>query len=518
MDAKHKCGIAATNISSSLKNHPLGGASYYLHKLLLQQQNRGQLSAGITTYNENRNELLYTYKDLGSVNKVFRTHHKAKYENIMKRCDGVRGIGHVRYATCGVENIKNAQPFERHHGKKWKWFSFGFNGNIANFPELKKELNDNGYHLVTGSDTEAIMHYIAKGLAGDKKVEIDEIFSGLADKFDGAYSLAYINGEGEISLIRDQLGFRPLVYGKKDGLFCAASESAALSNLDIDEFKSLEPGHILNVSNGTIEKKKFVECKRKAHCMFEWVYFANVSSILDDVSVYDVRYNLGRLLAKRETEKLDKDCVVVPVPDTAKPAADGFAIELGLPSKEGLIRNRYVGRTFIEGSNRAERVKDKFTLNRTVLEGKKVFLIEDSIVRGTTCKTLIAYLKEKGKAKEVHIRVSAPPIFFPCFYGIDMSTMGELIANRLLPEKEIIKRVEDVPSKEYDEKTVEMIRKELKADSLIYQTVDDLIKVIGKPTNELCTACLTGDYPTKYGKLLVKKSLQDRGCKTRTYE
>lgn len=252
--------------------------------------------------------------------------------------------------------------------------------------------------------------------------------------------------------------------------------------------------------------------------MFEWVYFANVSSILDDVSVYDVRYNLGRLLAKMETEKLDKDCVVVPVPDTAKPAADGFAIELGLPSKEGLIRNRYVGRTFIEGSNRAERVKDKFTLNRTVLEGKKVFLIEDSVVRGTTCKTLIEYLKEKGKAKEVHIRVSAPPIFFPCFYGIDMSTMAELIANRLLPEKEIVKIMENLPLKGYDEKTVETIRKELKADSLIYQTVDDLIKAIGKPKNDLCTACLTGDYPTEYGKLLVKKSLQDRGCKTRTYE
>ncbi|PIU21598.1 MAG: amidophosphoribosyltransferase [Candidatus Diapherotrites archaeon CG08_land_8_20_14_0_20_34_12] len=518
MDAEHKCGIAAVNISDSLKNHPLGGASYYLHKLLLQQQNRGQLSAGITTYNGNRPELLYTYKELGSVNKVFRMHHKTKYENIMRKYNGLMGIGHIRYATCGADDFKNVQPFEKLHGRKWKWFSFAFNGNIANFPELKKELKDKGYHLMMGSDTEALMHYMAKGLAGDKKVEIEDVFSGLADKLDGAYSIAHLNAEGELSLIRDPWGFRPLVYGKTNGLFCAASESAALTNLDINTFESLEPGHILKIKDGKIEKKRFSENKRKAHCMFEWVYFANVSSVIDDVSVYDIRYNLGGLLAKKETEKLDKDCVVVPVPDTAKPAADGFAIELGLTIKEGLIRNRYVGRTFIEGTDRAERVKDKFTLNRTVLEGKKIFLIEDSIVRGTTCKTLIQYLKEKGGAKEVHIRVSAPIIFFPCFYGIDMSTMDELIANRLLSGKDIINRMENAPMEEYDEKTVEKIRKELKADSLIYQTVDDLIKAIGKPKKDLCTACLTGDYPTEYGKVLVKKALQERGCKIRTYE
>ena len=210
----------------------------------------------------------------------------------------------------------------------------------------------------------------------------------------------------------------------------------------------------------------------------------------------------------------------IPTYESRVPMTTEVPAELTSPGQAGIVGEAMAkaGEQMTKLSEAIYKIRSDQQEAQAVLEGKKIFLIEDSIVRGTTCKTLIQYLKEKGGAKEVHIRVSAPIIFFPCFYGIDMSTMDELIANRLLSGKDIINRMENAPMEEYDEKTVEKIRKELKADSLIYQTVDDLIKAIGKPKKDLCTACLTGDYPTEYGKVLVKKALQERGCKIRTYE
>ncbi|MCH8004397.1 MAG: amidophosphoribosyltransferase [Nanoarchaeota archaeon] len=510
-DIHEECGICAVYIKEN--GDTANKALFYLYKLMLNLQNRGQLSAGITTFNPNRNQILDTYKDLGHVNEVFRTSNREKSFNIFKRYAGNKGIGHVRYATSGSEDVGVAQPFERHHGKKWKWFSFGFNGNLANYTELKKQLLASGeYHLTYENDTEIMMHYLSLELRMKKKPNLVKVFSNLAKKFDGCYNITFINAEGEIAVVRDPYGFRPLVYGFSEDkkIFMAASESVALINCGIHNIKPLKPGYMVYVHDGKIDIKKYTDAKRTAHCMFEWVYFSNVSSVLDDKSVYITRTNLGRELAKLETEKINKDFIVVPVPDTAKAAGDAFAYELGIPSKEGIIRNRYVGRTFIEGSSRYDKVQNKYTALRDVLEGKKVLLVDDSIVRGNTTRQLVRYLKDNGDAKEVHLRITCPPIRGPCFYGIDMSTVSELLVPKY--EKKPV-------SGDITKETCATIAKDVGADSLIYQTVEGLIRSIGLPKNNLCTACITGEYPTLWGKKLFKKAWENhrKGIKGRTY-
>ena len=360
------------------------------------------------------------------------------------------------------------------------------------------------------SDTEILMHYISRELKGNKRPNLVKVFSRLAQKFDGCFNIAFINAYGEMIILRDPYGFRPVVYGSRDDMFFVASESNALINCGVTDYKDLEPGHLIYINEkGKIEVKKYTENKRKAHCMFEWVYFANVSSVLDGKSVYITRKNLGKELAKTETEKIDKNTVVIPVPDTAKASGDALAYELNIPSSEGLIRNRFVGRTFIEGSAREDRVQNKYTALREILENKKVLLVDDSIVRGTTTKQIVRYLKKTGGAKEVHIRISCPPIRGPCFYGIDMSTVGELL----------VPQFEGSPIKgEVSEKVIKKVASELGADSVRFQSIEGLIKSIGKPAKDLCTACLTGEYPTKWGQKLYKKSWENfkKGIKERT--
>ena len=507
-----ECGICAVCIKEN--DNAADKALFYLYKLMLNLQNRGQLSAGVTTFDSNRSRILDTYKDLGHVNEVFKTSNKEKSFKIFKRYAGKKGIGHVRYATSGSEEVGVAQPFERLHGRKWKWFSFGLNGNLANFSELKQELlsKQEDYHMIYDNDTEIIMHFLARQLKGDKMPDLAKVFSNLAKKFDGCYNIAFINAEGEIAVVRDPYGFRPLAYGfsKDKNIFMAASESVALINCGIKDIKSLQPGYMVHIRDGRIEIKKYTNIKKKAHCMFEWVYFSNVGSVLDNKSVYTTRTNLGKELAKLETEKIDEDFIVVPVPDTAKAAGDAYAYELGIPSKEGIIRNRYVGRTFIEGRSRHDKVQNKYTALRNVLEGKKVLLVDDSIVRGNTTKQLVSYLKEEGGAKEVHLRVTCPPIRGPCFYGIDMSTVSELL----------VPQYEKKPfSGNVSRKICDKIAKDVAADSLIYQTVEGLVRSIGLPKNSLCTACITGNYPTQWGKKLFKKAWENhrKGIKGRAY-
>jgi amidophosphoribosyltransferase len=311
-------------------------------------------------------------------------------------------------------------------------------------------------------------------------------------------------------ILRDPYGFRPIVYGFRDEMFFAASESNALINCGVTNYKNLEPGHLIYIRDGKVNVIKYAESPRKAHCMFEWVYFSNVSSVLDNQSVYITRTNLGKELAKQETERVDKDYVVVPVPDTAKAAGDAMAYELKVPSSEGLIRNRFVGRTFIEGTGREDRVQSKYTALREILKDKKVILVDDSIVRGSTTKQIVSYIKRAGGAKEVHVRVSCPPIRGPCFYGIDMSTVSELL----------IPRYEGEPKKgEVSKEVIARVAKDLSADSLKYQTIAGLVRSIGKPAKDLCMACLTGEYPTPWGKKLYMKAWDNfrKGVKERTY-
>jgi len=505
-----KCGIAAA--SAPEQKDIKQSLVYSLYKLLLNMQNRGQLSAGITTFNQERNQLLDTYKKLGLVNDVFRTNKKAKIKEILKRYAGTQGIGHVRYATSGSDSLSLAQPFERHHGRLWKWFSFGFNGNLANYQELKKGLlGKEGYHIVHDSDTEVMMHYISRELRGNAPPDLSLAFANLSEKFDGAYNISFIDAAGRLAVVRDPLGIRPVNYGRNNGSIFAASETNALASCGVYDPKPLKPGQMLIMQDGEAKVKTYAKSKKKAHCIFEWVYFSNLSSIIDGKSVYSVRRSLGKHLAKDEPLKINDDTIIVPVPETSKSICASMAYEMGTSVHSGLIRNRFVGRTFIEGRDRADMVRNKLTVLKEVIQGKKVILVDDSIVRGTTSKTLIKYIKEVGGAKEVHMRIACPPIMGPCFYGIDMSTVGELFAPNFHPDK---------IDEELPEKITKKMAKNIGADSLQYQKHSALVDSIGFPKKDLCMACLNGEYPTECGKKLYCQALKNwkSGRKGRTYD
>jgi amidophosphoribosyltransferase len=524
-DLHHECGIAALyHLPRSRPSRlaPLAGAeqvSRLMPRMLLDLQNRGQLAAGFSTYNPSREALLATYKQIGTVSEAFRLSHEAKYHSIMRQYAGRAAIGHVRYATCGAADISYAQPFTREHGCRWKWFSFAFNGQLANFAQLREELLRNAdYHLTRDTDTEVIQHLLAYQLSkfgherAGRRPDLVEVFAELAGRLDGAYNLVFLNALGDMVVMRDPNGFRPLCYAQDGPLFAAASESVALGNLGFEEVHSLEPGELILIQDGEIRKERFAPDRRRAHCFFEWIYFANVSSTLDSRSVYLTRSALGKELARQERQRdevpLDGDTIVVPVPDTGKAAADAMAHELGLPSVEGLIRNRYIGRTFIEGQNRAQRVQLKYTPLREVLRDKRVLLVEDTIVRSTTLKALLRDLKQRGGAREVHVRIACPPIVAPCFYGIDMSTVRELFAPRFMRGP--------APTTEEQQR----MAYELGADSLFYLPLEAIARAIGLDAGRLCQGCITGQYPTPTGEKLYQLSLRNsHGSRNgRTYE
>lgn len=509
----HECGVAAIyHLPTGAVSHLCPGqdrnnASRLIVRMLLDMQNRGQLSAGISRYDASpaNGQLLDTYRELGSVQEVFRLSHSKKAESLMQSYSGSAAIGHVRYATCGKDDRSYAQPFENHHFDTRQWFTFGFNGQLSNFKELARDLleNDN-HHLVRNSDTEVLMHELTKELTADPDICLVKLIGNIAQRLDGAYSIAYINAKGEMLIARDPLGIKPMCYAVEDSLFAAASESVALLNLGYkrESIKSLPPGHAITIIDGKIKVQSYLKedaPQKSAHCFFEWIYFANVASTLDDRSVYLTRTELGKEMARLEKQwnllEIDEDTIVVPVPDTSKAAADSMAFHLKIPSREGLMRNRYSGRTFIESSqeDRARKAKTKYTPLREVLGGKRVVLVEDSIVRSTTMKALLERLREEGGAKEIHVRVACPPIVAPCFYGIDMSTIKQLFAPNFYPPGEPLT----------DEIQDEMARV-LGCDSLRFLPVESLSKAIGIPQDGLCQACVSAKYPTAEGQRLYQ--------------
>ncbi|HEV3418519.1 MAG TPA: amidophosphoribosyltransferase [Pirellulales bacterium] len=514
----HECGLAAIYHLPGREVSPLcpvqgpDEVSRLVPRMLLDIQNRGQLSAGMTSFNPDRSQLIHTYKEVGGVSEVFRMSHRGKFESLMKEYSGRAAIGHVRYATCGSDDQCNAQPFERHHLQKHKWFSFGFNGQLANYIELRDELlADGDNHLSRDNDTEIILHQISRELSGDQRPQLIEVFRNISRRFDGAYNLVFLNALGDMVVARDPLGIRPLCYAKEGPLFAAASESVALLNLGFaaESIKSLLPGQAVVITDGRLEMHTFARSPRRAHCFFEWIYFANVASTMDGRSVYLSRKRLGEEMARLETLPIDADTIVVPVPDTSKAAADAMAYKLKVPVLEGLIRNRYTGRTFIEsGGSRKEKAETKYTPLREVLEGKRVLLVEDSIVRSTTMKVLIKRIREFGRAREIHVRVACPPIIAPCFYGIDMSTIDELFAPKFLHGGELTEQAQ-----------AEMAAK-LGADSLRYLPVESISRAIDFDSDQLCQACITGDYPTPFGQELYQIALRNTGHDSgqRTYE
>jgi len=505
-ELKHECGIAAVYHLDSpdvSKLVPAGGASdtsRMVPRMLLDMQNRGQLAAGFTTWQPGRSQLIDTHKDVGGVAEVFRMNHAERFRRLMDEYAGRAAIGHVRYATCGPDDRSYAQPFERHHIARSKWFSFVFNGQLANYQALRHEiLETTDFHLARETDTEVLNHLISRMLSESPGIAGLEILEQLSKILDGAWNLAFLNANGDMFVSRDPTGIRPLCYAVKGPLFAAASESVALTHLGFEdsEVQNVPPAHavVIDASNG-VRLEKYAEAPNPSHCFFEWIYFANAASTFDDAGVYLSRKRLGEQLADCEDVTIDPDTIVVPVPDTAKAAADSMAYRLKVPSLEGLLRNRYIGRTFIEGSGRADKVRMKYTALPEVLEGKRILLVDDSIVRATTLKELLKLLRKTGKAKEIHVRIACPPIIAPCFYGIDMSTVEELFAPgymdgmTMTPEDE--KRMADA----------------IGADSLRYLPVESLAECVGLPQNHLCRACVTGHYPTPAGETQYRLALE----------
>mgnify|MGYP001204187391 CR=1 FL=1 len=521
-DIHHECGIAAIyhlpgdEVSPLCPHSDSDQVSRLMPRMLLDIQNRGQLSAGMTTYRSGRSRLLHTYKELGSVSEVFRLSHQGKAESLMREYAGCAAIGHVRYATCGRDDRSYAQPFERSHLQKHKWFSFGFNGQLANYQRLRDQLlADNDHHLARETDTEIIMHEISRELSGDRRPALIDMISNVGERFDGAYSLVLLNAEGDMLVARDALGIKPVCYARQGQLFAAASESVALLNLGFEpeQIKSLEPGEAITIVKGQFSIQRFAPSSRRAMCFFEWIYFANVASTLDGRSVYLSRTRLGEELARLELINgqipLDENTIVVPVPDTSKAAADAMAYRLKIPAREGLTRNRYTGRTFIEGSESRRRAAEiKYTPLREVLEGKRVYLVEDSIVRSTTMKVLLKRIRNQGLAREIHVRVACPPIIAPCFYGIDMSTITELFAPKYLQDGILTDAAQD------------QMAVDLGADSLRYLPVDAISRAVEFGEEHLCQACITGQYPTSWGQQLYQVALENVGKSdgNRTYE
>ena len=360
------------------------------------------------------------------------------------------------------------------------------------------------------------MHELSRELSGDTRISLIDVMRNVAGRFDGAYSLALLNANGDMLVARDPLGIKPMCYAIDGALFAAASESVALANLGFDReaIHSLEPGTAVVISDGKLHIERFALSPHSAHCFFEWIYFANVASTLDGRSVYLSRTALGEELARLERADervvLDEDTIIVPVPDTSKAAADAMAFALKIPCREGLIRNRYSGRTFIEGSNsREQAAKTKYTPLRHVLQGKRVLLVEDSIVRSTTMKVLLDRIREEGGAAEIHVRVACPPIVAPCFYGIDMSTVGELSARKFLQGGPLTPEVQ------------QEMAESLGADTLRYLPISSIARAIELPASQLCQACITAHYPTPFGQQLYEISLDqvDQGHSgPRTYE
>lgn len=530
-----ECGVVAVyhlpNRTPSPLCPPQGPSEVtrLIPRMLLDVQNRGQLSAGVTSFNPERKQPLTTYKEIGTVSEAFHQNHKDQFIKIMDSLVGCAGIGHVRYATCGRDDVGYAHPFERPHIKKNKWFSFAFNGQLANYEALKTDLLnlDANACFARDTDSEIFMHYLCAAVK-DNERDLLKICQKTTAPLDGAYSLVYLNALGEMFVARDPHGVKPLCYACDGSLFAAASESVALFNLGFEheQIKDVPPGGCVIVTpDGNVELKEFAPCPRTAHCFFEWIYFANAASIIDGKSVYLARKRLGEELAKREDVPIDANTIVVPVPDTSRAAADGMAYELHVPCLEGLMRNRYSGRTFIEGGDsRIRKAKTKYTPLPQVLEGKRVLLVEDSIVRSTTMRVLIDRIRTVGRAAEIHVRVACPPIVAPCFYGIDMSTYSELFATRFLRAHygfDNVASSDDLSAKwtMTDEIQKEMAA-ELGCDSLRYLPPRAISKAIGVPSLNLCQACVNHEYPTEWGCKLSEIARKNfiEGSTGRTYE
>lgn len=419
-------------------------------------QHRGQESAGIAVGDGNRIQLV---KGMGLVADVFDDQKLDSFQ-------GSLAIGHVRYSTTGSNNPANAQPLVFNYSRGM--IGLSHNGNISNITELRRQLSSTGSVFQSTTDSEVIVNLIARY---SQNSLVEAIVKSMID-LKGAYSLLVLT-ENKLIGIRDPFGFRPLCLGRKGGAYILASESCALDTIGAEFVRDLEPGEIVVIDESGLQSLKSLQIRRrKAHCIFEYIYFARPDSRIDGFNVNRVRYEMGRRLAREYPVEAD---LVIPVPDSGTIAARGFAWESGIPFEEGLMKNRYVGRTFIQPTQTMRELGVRLKLNpvRHLLQDKRVILVDDSIVRGTTSSKIVNMVRECG-AKEVHFCLSSPPVILPCYYGIDTSH-GELIAAS---------------------KTVEQIKEHIGADGLHYLSQEGLLEIFGEAGGNFCTACFSGDYPS----------------------
>src|SRR3989338_58871 len=442
------CGIIG------IFNQPEAATLAYLGLYALQH--RGQETGGIVTSHEGQ---LHTFNGMGYVADIFSG-------DVLSRLPGNNAIGHVRYSTSGDSNIRNCQPFTINYSRGY--LSVAHNGNIVNAARLRAEFEAHGAIFQSTMDTEVILHL----LAASKKDDLVDRLKDVLPQLKGAYCLVFLT-ESRMIAVRDPHGFRPLVLGKKADGYIIASETSALDLIEAKYVRALLPGEIVVFDQKGMSSYQLNGAKKKAHCIFEYVYFARPDSIVFDRNVYEIRKGFGRMLAKEHPIEAD---MVVPVPDSGVPAAIGYSEESGLPFQMGLVRNHYVGRTFIEPEQAIRHFGVKVKINhvKDLMVGKRIILIDDSIVRGTTSKKIIKMVRDAG-ASEVHMRISSPPTGWPCFYGIDTPTRKELIASQ---------------------KSVKEICEFIGADSLSYLSQESLYWFDKqKPGEWFCDACFTGNYP-----------------------
>lgn len=422
---------------------------------LFALQHRGQESSGIATTGGNG---IYLHTGMGLVSHVFDEH-------ALSRLPGTIAIGHNRYSTAGSSRLANAQPIvvDTSEGK----LAIAHNGNIVNAVQIRRELEEKGYRFSTTTDSEVIANLIASSPGNNLEGKI----SNAMKRLQGAYSLVLLSNKTLIG-VRDPMGVRPLCLGKVDNGWVLASESCALDHIGSSMIREVNAGEIVTIDTNGPSYQQGAIPQKHAVCVFEYIYFARPDSTIGGRLLYRAREAMGQGLAREYPVDAD---LVIGVPDSATVAAIAYSKEAGIPFAEGLLKNRYVGRTFIQPDQRIRElgVGLKFNPLKEILAGKRLILVDDSIVRGTTTPRVISLLRRAG-AKEVHMRVCAPPICYPCFFGVDMATRWELIAAR---------------------KTVSEIREFINADSLGYLSLEGLIQAVALPKDNLCLACLTGDYP-----------------------
>ncbi|VVB53392.1 Glutamine--fructose-6-phosphate aminotransferase [isomerizing] [uncultured archaeon] len=459
-----ECGI----VGVSFKEETSAALSIYY--ALFALQHRGQESAGITVHDGSQ---VRTLKGMGLVPDVF---NKADIQKLK----GHVGIGHVRYSTTGSSKIENCQPLLVSF--KSGTIAIAHNGNLVNSKELRTELEKEGRIFLSESDTEVIAHLLVKELMHS---ELKDAVKDVIKKLVGSYSLAILIDKTVI-VIRDPLGIKPLCFGSLDNGYVVASESVAIDILNGQLIRDVAPGEMLVFNNGTYESHQLVKSKNTAHCVFEYIYFARPDSVIDGRLVYNVRMRIGEMLFKEHPAIAD---IVSPVPDSGITYAIGFSKKSGIDYMEGLMKNRYIGRTFIMPGQdmRETAVRLKLNTIKPNIESKSIVLIDDSIVRGTTSRRIIDMIRKSG-TREIHMRVASPPIISPCYLGIDMATREELIAAH---------------------KTVKGVEALINADSLGYLSIDGLVESIGIPVDDLCLGCLSGIYPVEIpGEKCIKRQLK----------